>query len=166
MLSRRSARRRTLAECLSGPGPDQPADRVDRRRAQVHRAPGRLAHGGRRGGGHRDAGPDGPPLAAVYQPLTQNEIGFFPGAVVIQARSAENLGPAAARLIHELIPNQPVERIATLEQICEETVAPQRLNAMLLAAFGAVALAIRAPARASVYLSLWWEGLPSADPLV
>jgi ABC-type antimicrobial peptide transport system permease subunit len=63
---------------------------------------------------------------------------------VIQARSAENLGPAAARLIHELIPDQPVERIATLEQIREETVAPQRLNAMLVGAFGAVALAIAA----------------------
>jgi predicted permease len=95
-------------------------------------------------GDTRDAGPDAPPLPAVYQPLAQNEIGFFPGAVVIRARSAENLGPAAARLIHELIPDQPVERIATLEQIREETVAPQRLNALLVGAFGAVALAIAA----------------------
>jgi hypothetical protein len=37
-----------------------------------------------------------------------------------------------------------VERIATLEQIREETVAPQRLNALLVGAFGAVALAIAA----------------------
>jgi putative ABC transport system permease protein len=95
-------------------------------------------------GDTRDAGPDAPPLPAAYQPLAQNEIGFFPGAVVIQARSAENLGPAAARLIHDLIPDQPVERIATLEQIREETVAPQRLNALLVGAFGAVALAIAA----------------------
>jgi predicted permease len=95
-------------------------------------------------GDTRDAGPDAPPLPAIYQPMAQNEIGFFPGAVVIQARSAENLGPAAARLIHELIMDQPVERIATLEQIREETVAPQRLNAMLVGAFGAVALAIAA----------------------
>lgn len=36
-----------------------------------------------------------------------------------------------------------MERIATLEQIPrEEPVAPQRLNAMLVGAFGAVALAI------------------------
>jgi predicted permease len=95
-------------------------------------------------GDTRDAGPDAPPLPAAYQPLAQNEIGFFPGAVVIRARGAEALGPAAARLIRELIPDQPVERIATLEQIREETVAPQRLNALLVGAFGAVALAIAA----------------------
>jgi predicted permease len=92
----------------------------------------------------RDAGPDAPPLPAVYQPMAQNDMAFYPGAVVIRARGAEALGPAAARLIRELIPDQPVERIATLEQIREETVAPQRLNAVLVGAFGAVALAIAA----------------------
>ena len=95
-------------------------------------------------GNVRDAGPDAPPLPAVYQPMAQNDMAFWPGAVVIRARGAEALGPAAARLIHELIPDQPVERIATLEQIREETVAPQRLNALLVGAFGAVALAIAA----------------------
>ena len=95
-------------------------------------------------GDTRDAGPDAPPLPAVYQPMTQNDFGFFPGAIVIRARGAEGLGPQAARIIRELIPDQPVERIATLEQIREETVAPQRLNAILVGAFGAVALAIAA----------------------
>src|SRR5688500_9924495 len=95
-------------------------------------------------GDTRDAGPDAPPLPAVYQPMTQNDFGMFPGAIVIRARGAEGLGPLAARIIRELIPDQPVERIATLEQIREETVAPQRLNALLVGAFGAVALAIAA----------------------
>jgi putative ABC transport system permease protein len=95
-------------------------------------------------GDTRDAGPDVPPLPALYQPLAQNDMGWFPGAVVIHARGAENLGPSAARIIHDLIPDQPVERIATLSQIREETVAPQRLNALLVGAFGAVALAIAA----------------------
>ncbi|HEU4524911.1 MAG TPA: FtsX-like permease family protein, partial [Gemmatimonadales bacterium] len=95
-------------------------------------------------GDTRDAGPDAPPLPAVYQPMTQNDFGMFPGAIVIRARGAEGLGPQAARIIRELIPDQPVERIATLEQIREETVAPQRLNALLVGAFGAVALAIAA----------------------
>jgi predicted permease len=95
-------------------------------------------------GDTRDAGPDAPPLPAVYQPMTQNDFGFFPGAIVIRARGAENLGPQAARIIRELIPDQPVEKVATLGQIREETVAPQRLNAILVGAFGAVALAIAA----------------------
>ena len=52
-------------------------------------------------------------------------------ALLALSTVAVPLGPAAARLIHELIPDQPVERIRTLEQIREETVAPQRLNALL-----------------------------------
>ena len=95
-------------------------------------------------GDTRDAGPDAPPLPAVYQPMTQNDFGMFPGAIVIRARGAEAMGPQAARIIRELIPDQPVERVATLGQIREETVAPQRLNAILVGAFGAVALAIAA----------------------
>jgi putative ABC transport system permease protein len=95
-------------------------------------------------GDTRDAGPDAPPLASVYQPMTQNDFGMFPGAIVIRARGAADLGPQAARIIRELIPDQPIERVATLEQIREETVAPRRLNALLVGAFGAVALAIAA----------------------
>jgi predicted permease len=95
-------------------------------------------------GDTRDAGPDAQPLAAVYQPMTQNDFGMFPGAIVIRARGAANLGPQAERIIRELIPDQPIERVATLEQLREQTVAPQRLNALLVGAFGAVALAIAA----------------------
>jgi predicted permease len=95
-------------------------------------------------GDTRDAGFDAPPLPAAYQPMTQNDFGMFPGAIVIRARGAADLGPQAARIIRELIPDQPIERVATLEQIREETVAPQRLNALLVGAFGGVALAIAA----------------------
>ena len=73
-------------------------------------------------GDTRDAGPDAPPTPAVYQPMTQNDFAMFPGAIVIRARCAADLGP----------------------QIREETVAPQRLNALLVGALGAVALAIAA----------------------
>ena len=73
-------------------------------------------------GDTRDAGPDAPPTPAVYQPMTQNDFAMFPGAIVIRARGAADLGP----------------------QIREETVAPQRLNALLVGALGAVALAFAA----------------------
>jgi hypothetical protein len=95
-------------------------------------------------GDTRDAGPDAPPPPAVYQPMEQNDMGFFPGGFVIRAPAAATLGSRAARVVRELVPDQPVERIATLAEIREETVAPQRLNAMLVGAFGAVALAIAA----------------------
>jgi predicted permease len=95
-------------------------------------------------GDTRDAGPDAPPPAAVYQPMEQNDMAFYPGGFVIRAPAAGTLGPQAARVVRDLVPDQPVERIATLAEIREETVAPQRLNALLVGAFGAVALAIAA----------------------
>jgi predicted permease len=95
-------------------------------------------------GDTRDAGPDAPPPAAVYQPMEQNDRAFYPGGFVIRAPAAGTLGPQAARVVRDLVPDQPVERIATLAEIREETVAPQRLNALLVGAFGAVALAIAA----------------------
>jgi putative ABC transport system permease protein len=95
-------------------------------------------------GDTRDAGPDAPPPAALYQPMEQNDMAFFPGGFVIRAPAAATLAPQAARVVRELVPDQPVERVATLAEIREETVAPQRLNAMLVGAFAAVALAIAA----------------------
>ncbi|HEU5040175.1 MAG TPA: ABC transporter permease [Gemmatimonadales bacterium] len=95
-------------------------------------------------GDTRDAGPDAPPPVALYQPMEQNDMGFFPGGFVIHAPAAATLGPQAARVVRELVPDQPVERVATLAEIREETVAPQRLNALLVGAFAAVALAIAA----------------------
>ncbi len=95
-------------------------------------------------GDTRDAGPDAPPPPAVYQPMAQNDMGFFPGGFVIRAPAAATLGPQAARIVRDLVPDQPVERVATLEQIREQTLAPQRLNALLVGAFGAVALVIAA----------------------
>jgi predicted permease len=95
-------------------------------------------------GDTRDAGPDVPPPPAVYQPMAQNDMAYFPGGFVIRSPTAAALGPQAARVVRELVPDQPVERVATLEQIREDTVAPQRLNALLVGAFGVVALAIAA----------------------
>ncbi len=95
-------------------------------------------------GNTRDAGPDAPPPLALFEPLAQGELAYYPGAFVIRAPAAATLAPQATRIIRELVPDQPVERVATLAQIREETVAPQRLNAFLVAAFGVLALAIAA----------------------
>lgn len=95
-------------------------------------------------GDTRDAGPDAPPPLALYQPMAQNDMAYFPGGFIIRTPAAAAIAPSAARVVRELVPDQPVERVATLEQIREDTVAPQRLNALLVGAFGAVALAIAA----------------------
>lgn len=98
----------------------------------------------------RDRGPDEVPPAALYHPLTQNELGFFPGAFVVRGAQAASLAPEAERIVRELAPDNPVERVATLEQIREETVASQRLNAYLVGIFGLLALVVAAVGIAGV----------------
>jgi ABC-type antimicrobial peptide transport system permease subunit len=95
-------------------------------------------------GNTRDAGPDEPVPPAVYQPFAQNDLGYFPGGFVIRGPAAPALGAQVARVIRELAPDQPIERVATLEQVREESLAPQRLNAFLVGALGALALMIAA----------------------
>lgn len=98
----------------------------------------------------RDRGPDEVPPQALYHPLAQNELGFFPGAFVVRGAQAASLAPEAERIVRELAPDNPVERVATLEQIREETVASQRLNAYLVGIFGLLALVVAAVGIAGV----------------
>lgn len=97
-----------------------------------------------------DRGPDEAPPAALYQPLAQNELGWFPGGFVIRASNAASLAPDAERIVREMAPESPIEQVSTLEQIREETVASQRLNAYLVGAFGVLALIIAAVGIAGV----------------
>lgn len=90
----------------------------------------------------RDDGPDAAPPMILYQPLTQNDLGFFPGAFVIRASGAAALAPRVQQIASELAPDQPVLRVATLEQIREETIAAERLNTFLVGALGMLALVI------------------------
>jgi len=78
------------------PGSDRPAHRVDRRRLRFIPLSGDWRTVIGVVGDTQDAGPDAPPLPAVYQPLAQNDMAFFPGAVVIRARGAEDWLPATA----------------------------------------------------------------------
>src|SRR5690606_21619837 len=90
----------------------------------------------------RDDGPGAEPPLVMYQPLTQNDLGYFPGAFVIRANGAHALAPRVQQIANELAPDQPVLRVATLEQIREETVAAERLNTFLGGALGMLALVI------------------------
>jgi predicted permease len=92
----------------------------------------------------RDDGPDRPPPPAMFQPQAQNDLGYFPGAFVIRASEAPTLAPRVQQIINELAPEQPVLRVATLEQIRRETIGAQRLNTFLVGVLGAIVLVIAA----------------------
>ena len=91
-------------------------------------------------GDTRDGGPDVEPSPVVYQPFAQE---VFTGAVLIRTRSAPGaLAPAAAGVIRELVPDQPIVNVMTLDDVRRQPVASQRLNALLLICFAGLALLI------------------------
>lgn len=98
----------------------------------------------------RDDGPDQPPPPTLYQPLTQNDIAYYPGAFVIRGDQAPNLAPQVQRIINQMAPEQPVLRVATLEQIRQERIASERLNTFLVGVLGLLALIIASVGLAGV----------------
>ncbi len=97
-----------------------------------------------------DDGPDRPAPPVLFQPLAQNDLGFFPGAFVIRGAEVPALAPRVQQIINELAPEQPVLRIATLEQIRRDQIGAQRLNTFLVGALGVVVLVIAAVGLAGV----------------
>ena len=92
-------------------------------------------------GDTRDAGLDTDPSAVFYQPFAQEEI--FSGSLVIRTSGdPAALAPTVQRTIRGLDPRQLIENVATLEEVRDVTVAPRRLNALFIAAFGLLALLI------------------------
>jgi putative ABC transport system permease protein len=76
----------------------------------------------------------------VYHPLRQMAYG---GRLFVRtAGDPHALVPEVARLIREISRDQPVERAATLAEVRTEVLAPERLNAFVLAGFAGVALLI------------------------
>ena len=92
-------------------------------------------------GDTRDGGLEAGPTAMVFEPFAQEFI--VNGALVVRTTADPvALQPTIVRAIREVEPRQLIERVATLEQIHDETVAPRRLNAMFIGAFGVLAFAI------------------------
>ena len=85
----------------------------------------------------------------MFMPFAQE---VFPsGGLVIHSRGdAAALAPAATRIIRGLAPQQPIEKVLTLDQIRDESVGPRRLNAQLVGAFGVLALIVAAIGIAAV----------------
>jgi putative ABC transport system permease protein len=80
------------------------------------------------------------PKMTLYRPDTQqNAVSTL---LVRTAGSMDQVTPRVVETIRALDPNRPVDRVQTLEEIRDETIAPQRLNATLIGLFAILALAI------------------------
>jgi putative ABC transport system permease protein len=105
-------------------------------------------------GDTKDGGLDAEPRNVVFQPFTQTPV--FQGAgLVIRAgadreNAAASLAPAATRLVRSIAPREVIEHVLTVGQIRDESVAPHRLNAMLVSSFGILAVVIAAVGIAGV----------------
>jgi predicted permease len=80
------------------------------------------------------------PALTMYRPDTQ--VSAVSTLLVRTAGSTEQLAPRVVETIRQLDPNRPVDHVQTLEEIRDETIAPQRLNATLIGVFSLLALAI------------------------
>jgi hypothetical protein len=90
------------------------------------------------------------PTLTVYHPVQQLGVA---GRMFVHAGAGSDpyaLVPSVTRVIREMSANQPVERAATLEDVRAEVLAPERLNAFVLAGFAGVALLIAAVGVAGV----------------
>jgi putative ABC transport system permease protein len=80
------------------------------------------------------------PLHTLYQPDTQAP--FVPTTILVRAGAFDRLTPRIIETIRQLDPDRPIDHVQTLEEIRDETIAPQRLNATLIGLFALLALAI------------------------
>jgi len=99
-------------------------------------------------GDTRDGGLDAEPRPVAFMSFAQ-EVAVF-GGLVIRADNAAGLAPQAMRIVHRIAPGTPIENVLTVAQIKDESVAPRRLNALLVSSFGILAVIIAAVGIAGV----------------
>ena len=88
----------------------------------------------------RADGIDTTPIHTMYRPDTQG--GAQSTLLVRTSGSTTKLALRLIESIRAIDPNRPLDHVQTLEEIRDETLAPQRLNATLIALFSGLALAI------------------------
>lgn len=90
----------------------------------------------------RDSGLDEDVAHTLYNPYPQLR---WTGSMVVRVSGdPAALVPVIRETILEHDPNQPIENVATLEDLGSRSVAPRRLNAILLGSFALLALVIAA----------------------
>jgi predicted permease len=100
-------------------------------------------------GNTKDGGLDADPIPATFTPMRQ---GFFPnGGIVIRSTVDPNgIALAAREIVRSISPEAPIENLMSLNDIRDESVGPRRLNAILVGAFGLLALLLAAIGIAAV----------------
>lgn len=97
----------------------------------------------------RSASLDEAPKPALYQPFDQEEV--FAGSLVVRASTdPRSLLVPATRIVRQVDPSVPIGKVGTLAELRDESVASQRINALLVSGFGIVALLIAAVGLAGV----------------
>jgi predicted permease len=92
---------------------------------------------------------DQEPRPAMYQPFEQEEV--LAGSLVVRsAGDPESLLLPATQIVRRVDPSVPIGKVGTLASLREESVANQRVNALLVSGFGVVALLIAAVGLAGV----------------
>ncbi len=78
--------------------------------------------------------------ATAYVPLKENE----PLSVTLHVRSTRDVAPEIVRAIHAIDPNLPVYNVTTMDAQIDNSLATDRLLAMLTSAFGALGVFLAA----------------------
>jgi predicted permease len=100
-------------------------------------------------GNTQDDGLDGEPRNVVFMPFAQ--MLALGGGIVIRADSnVAALANATTRIIRRIAPTAPIINVRTIAQIKDESIAPRRLNAVLITSFGLLAVMIAAVGIAGV----------------
>ncbi len=100
-------------------------------------------------GNTQDGGLDAQPRGAMFEPFAQ-DLALGGGLVIRAANDPAALAAAATRIVRRIAPTSPIEKVRTVAQIKDESVAPRRLNAVLISSFGVLALIIAAVGIAGV----------------
>lgn len=100
-------------------------------------------------GDTKDAGLDAEPVPVLFAPFAQAEV-FGSSLVIHTGGDPAAIAGAASRVVRGVDPEQPIEKVLTLDQIRDEGLAPRRLNALLVASFGLLAVLIAAVGIAGV----------------
>ncbi|MBA2684077.1 MAG: ABC transporter permease [Gemmatimonadaceae bacterium] len=94
-------------------------------------------------GNTQDGGQDVPFRAVVWMPFAQERV--TGGGLVIRAdRNVDQMKLAVEKIVHAIAPTAVVGKVVTVAQIKDESVAPRRLNAVLLSSLGILAVLIAA----------------------
>jgi putative ABC transport system permease protein len=100
-------------------------------------------------GNTQDGGLDAKPRTAMFLPFAQ-ELALGGGLVIRADSNVAALTTAATRIVHRIAPTAPIEKVLTVAQIKDQSLAPRRLNAVLISLFGILAVTIAAVGIAGV----------------